>query len=138
MQVNIHRNATETGLNPRQIERLCRKVAAEIELQARSCSIIFVDDAKLSSIHAAYLNDPSPTDIITFDLGEEEMEGELYISLERAQAQAREYGVPVPEEIIRLIIHGLLHLKGYNDIEPAERKTMKEVENRLVRKYAAT
>ena len=110
-------------------------VCDEIGLRAESVDIIFVDDETLKNMHAEYLDDPTYTDVITFDLGEEASEGELYISLERAQDQADTYNVPYFTEIKRLIIHGILHLKGYDDIDETKRAEMKTVENRLVEKY---
>lgn len=107
----------------------------EINLEARSCAVIFVDDAFLKEMHGRYLSDPTVTDVITFNLGEEEVEGEIYISTERAAEQAKRYQTAPEEEIIRLIIHGLLHLKGYDDIAEQDRLEMKEEENRLTEKY---
>ncbi len=110
----------------------------EIHLEAQSCAVIFVDDAFLKEMHGRYLSDPTETDVITFDLGETPVEGEIYISTDRASAQAEQYGTPAEEEIIRLIIHGLLHLKGYDDIEEQDRLKMKKEENRLTEKYVNT
>jgi rRNA maturation RNase YbeY len=83
-------------------------------------------------MHKVYLNNPEPTDVITFDLGEESVEGEIYISVDRAKEQSCLYNVALDEEIIRLMIHGLLHLKGFNDIEDEDRKEMKKEEYRLI------
>ncbi len=107
----------------------------EIDLEAQSCAVVFVDDVFLSEMHNRYLSDPSETDVITFNLGEAAVEGEIYISTDRASAQAEQYGTPAEEEIIRLIIHGLLHLKGYDDIDEQERLEMKKEENQLTEKY---
>lgn len=110
----------------------------EINLEAKSCAVIFVEDAFLKEMHGHYLSDPTITDVITFDLGEEAVEGEIYISTDRAADQAEQYGTPVEEEIIRLIIHGMLHLKGYDDIYEQDRIEMKKEENRLTEKYVNT
>ena len=107
----------------------------EIDLKAQSCAVIFVDDAFLKEMHGRYLSDPTITDVITFDLGDETVEGEIYISTDRAAAQAEQYKTEPEEEIIRLIIHGLLHLKGYDDIDSQDRLEMKAEENRLTEKY---
>jgi rRNA maturation RNase YbeY len=115
---------------------LINNIVSEVELEAESLDVIFVDDAALKNMHEEYLDDPTLTDVITFDLGEDSVEGELYISLDRAQDQASTYNVPYFTEINRLIIHGILHLKGYDDLTDELRKEMKMVENRLVEKYS--
>lgn len=114
---------------------MINSVCADLSLEAESIDIIFVDDSTLKNMHAEYLDDPTLTDIITFNLGEEKVEGELYISLDRAQEQAETYKVPYFNEINRLIIHGILHLAGYDDIKEEDRREMKAVENRLVDKF---
>lgn len=59
----------------------------------------------------------APTDVLAFDFEEEDFLGEVYISLDRAREQAKEYGVDEKEELRRLVVHGLLHLLGYNHEE---------------------
>ncbi len=135
MKITVHQNRVETGLSAAQIKKLCRSTAKDLELQAESCAVIFVDDQTLAEMHGRYLNDSEPTDIITFNLGGDQIEGELYISVDRASDQAKEFNVAVREEICRLIIHGLLHLKGFNDTAENERIEMKQLENKLVDDY---
>jgi len=137
MKIRIHQLKAELQLTEKQLSELCRKVSRRIGLQAASCDVIFVDDAALQEMHARYLNDPTPTDVITFDLGEETVEGEIYISYQRAREQAEQFGVSVAEEVLRLVIHGLLHLKGYDDIDETERREMKQMENELVEEMSA-
>jgi rRNA maturation RNase YbeY len=116
---------------------MINSVIGDVKLEAESLDIIFVDDDTLKEMHREYLDDPTFTDVITFDLGDDGViEGELYISLDRAREQADTYGVPYFTEINRLIIHGILHLKGYDDLTDELRREMKIVENRLVEKYS--
>ncbi len=133
MEIEIFQPDPAFNLSSKQIIHIVKTTCNEIKLHAKSCHFIFVNDKTLAEMHRQYLNDPSPTDVITFDLGEEQVEGEIYISTDRAQAQAKQYSVSYHEEIIRLIIHGLLHLAGYDDIEESDRIEMKEIENRLVK-----
>lgn len=132
MEIQIHRRNADPGLSKTQLVSLCQRISSEIRLQAVSCTVIFVDDPTLQKMHAEYLNDPEPTDVITFDLGDEAVEGEIYISVDRAREQAAFYQVSLQQEISRLIIHGLLHLKGYDDREEPDRLKMKNIEDRLV------
>jgi rRNA maturation RNase YbeY len=62
-------------------------------------------------------------------------DAELYISLQDAQNNANKYHVPLEQELMRLVVHGVLHLLDYDDKSPKTKPVMKKVENRLVNKY---
>lgn len=107
-----------------------RSIQDAMELSAIELIIIFVDDAHLQNLHSTYLDDDSLTDIMTFNLNDDdEVEGEIYISVDRARDNAAVYEVHYEQELCRLIIHGLLHLNGHDDASPAERQKMRELEN---------
>jgi rRNA maturation RNase YbeY len=137
MELQIHNFPEVLRGNTRQWEELSRRIVQAIELEpVASLNLIFVDDPTLQKMHQQYLNDPEKTDVITFDLGDgEAVEGEIYISIDRAQDQAKEYGVSPEEEVLRLIIHGILHLKGYDDLEEEDRVVMKAQEDAFVEKF---
>jgi probable rRNA maturation factor len=92
--------------------------------------VVFVDDADLARMHGEWLGDGSPTDVISFDLGEDEPGpvGELYVSAERARAVAAERGLDERRELALYVVHGALHLCGFDDHEPAERERMRAAE----------
>ena len=135
MEIEIHQLPHSLKLSQDQLEKTVKLVSNEISLNAESLVYIFVTDDYLAEMHGRYLNDPDKTDVITFNLGYEKIEGEIYISYESAIEQAQEFGVSFDEEITRLMIHGLLHLAGYNDIDRDDRIKMKSIENNLVNKY---
>ncbi len=135
MEIQIHRLKAKPKLNEQTLGKIIETVSKRLALNAKSITVVFVDDSTLREMHARYLNDSSRTDVMTFDLGEDAVEGEIYISLDRAADQAEQYGVTVEQEIIRLTIHGLLHLKGYDDQTDSDRKEMKSIENALVEQY---
>ncbi len=115
---------------------MVEQVIHEIKLPASEISVILVDDEYLRRLHREYLNDDRYTDVMTFNLSDGgEVEGEIYISVDRAQVQAKQYQVSVSEEVARLVIHGLLHLKGYDDATLAERQQMHQQENHLLRLF---
>jgi probable rRNA maturation factor len=102
-------------------------------------SIVFVSDAELARLHAEHLDDSSPTDVMAFDLGVEGggPAGEVYVSVERARAVARERGLAPEAELLLYVVHGCLHLCGHDDHEPRARARMRAAERavlaRLVR-----
>ena len=80
----------------------------------------------LARAHADFLGDPTPTDVITFQ------HGEILISTETAIRQAAEHSHPPLRECALYLIHGLLHLHGHEDHEPAEAEAMKETQERIL------
>ncbi len=101
-------------------------------IKSASVSVILVDDAKIHAMNKEFLHHDYPTDIITFPLEEDTIDGELYISLDTAARQAAEYGVSFTNELMRLAVHGTLHLVGYDDATDEERKEMSRLEDRYI------
>ncbi len=98
-----------------------------------SCAV--VTDEEIHAINRQYLGHDYPTDIITFPLEEKPLEAELVISAETARRQARDYGVRLREECVRLAVHGILHLTGYDDGDEQARRRMKRKEDALVAQF---
>lgn len=93
-------------------------------------SVIFCSDAYLLNINEQYLGHDYYTDIVTFDYVENSViSGDLFISIDRINDNAKQLGVSFDEELLRVIIHGVLHLTGYKDKTIAEKKIMREKEN---------
>lgn len=90
-------------------------------------------DEWLRTINVEHLQHDYFTDIITFDLSDEnELFGELCISLDRAKENSHNLNTSLDQELKRLIIHGALHLKGYNDKTPEEEKEMRQLEEQYL------
>lgn len=91
---------------------------------------IFTNDSILLQLNKEYLNHSTLTDIITFDMSENdgEIDGDIYISIDRAKENAREFKVPLTNEVNRLLIHGVLHLIGYKDKTEEDRQEMRAKE----------
>jgi probable rRNA maturation factor len=100
-------------------------------------SVSFVDDAAIRELNREYRGKDRPTDVLSFTLdgdahvGVERLLGDIVISVETARRQAAQYGAPLRDEVYRLLIHGLLHLKGHDHQESAERRIMRREERRL-------
>lgn len=97
-------------------------------------SVVFIGSQRCKAINRTFLNHNYVTDVISFTLETQPMlEGEIYINLDRANQQAREYGVSFSNEVARLVIHGALHLIGLEDATVAQQKRMKAVEDEHLR-----
>ncbi len=118
------------------IQEKLQIISNQLKLQG-TCSVIFSDDNFLRKLHKDYLNEDTATDVITFDLGENETEGEIYISSNRAHDQAKNFKSSYASELIRYAIHGLLHLAGFNDQTENEYLTMKKEEDKYLELYFA-
>lgn len=94
--------------------------------------IIFCTNHAIRSLNARYRRKNKPTDVLSFVYGEPQLLGEVYISLDRAAVQARDYGTSLRDELRRLLVHGILHLHGHDHHKPAERKRMEALERRIL------
>ncbi len=100
-------------------------------------NIIFTDDRGIQELNKTFLHHHYTTDVLSFPLsGEEEqtLEGEIYINIVQARRQAREYHVRTVNEVGRLVVHGVLHLLGYEDGTKGKRARMTKQENHYLGK----
>lgn len=91
--------------------------------------IAVVDDETIARVHDEFLNDPSETDAITFPYGE------ILVSCDTSARYAAEHNLSPQEELFRYMVHGLTHLHGYLDYEPADREALFAVQEPLVERY---
>jgi len=112
------------------LKELSRRVLTENRTAPMEVTVVLVDDASIADLNQRFLGRDRPTDVLAFDLGQtppcSTAQGEVYVSVDRAHQQAKVYQVPLAEEVARLVIHGLLHLSGFDDTTPADRLLMDE------------
>ncbi len=97
---------------------------------------VFTNDESLLEINKSFLNHNTLTDIITFDYCEEKkVNGEIYISVERVKENAKKFNVDFENEILRVIIHGVLHLCGYKDKSKSDAEFMRKKENAALKLF---
>ena len=94
--------------------------------ELESVEISIIDDKQIAKVHGEFMDDPSPTDVITFDYGE------ILVSAETALSNSEEMQVSLENEILLYIIHGMLHLGGYLDGSNAEFKEMKSLQEMIL------
>ena len=125
------------GLDREKINEIIGHIAVDHQYTLVMLQIIFVSDNELLDMNKRHLNHDYYTDIITFDLSEheKELDGELYISIERIKENSVFNKVSVFEEYLRVIFHGALHLVGYKDKTPKEKKSMTAKENHYLNLY---
>ena len=113
------------------LNRICKNILNDKDQYTATISIILTNDKTLLQLKNQYFQQDVLTDVITFNLEENgnPIDGEIYISLNRVSDNAREFKQDIGRELKRVIIHGCLHLLGYDDQTPEEKKTMTLMED---------
>jgi probable rRNA maturation factor len=118
-----------TGVARRALERQ-GVVAAEL-------CVLLLDDRGIAAVHERWLGIAGPTDVITFDMCDDTrpgiLQGDIAVSTETARRTARALGWQPRHELAYYVVHGILHLSGYDDHDPADRRAMRARERVLMR-----
>lgn len=96
---------------------------------------VFMNDDQLLKINKEYLNHDDYTDVISFQLASEPIEGDIHISIERVKDNALTLSIPFDQELRRVMVHGLLHFIGYQDKSEADQAVMTQKEDEYLAKY---
>jgi probable rRNA maturation factor len=94
----------------------------------REVWVVLISDRRMSLLHQRFMNTAGPTDVITFQ------HGEIFISVETARRQGRQFGTSTVREIQLYVVHGILHLQGFDDQSAAQRARMRAAETALIRR----
>lgn len=116
------------------MERGVRTALEHEGVERGEVSVTLLADADIEQMNRDYLGVDRPTDVIAFSLGDDDPIGDVYLGREQARRQADELGVPLTEELLRLAIHGTLHVLGHDHPDGPERleSPMFELQERLV------
>ena len=142
------RNRQRTrALNLPLLRRLIRQLLVRhFQVAQFELCFHFIGREEMAALNETFLQHAGSTDVITFDHSEPATRppqpgtawhGEIFISLDDAVAQARQFRTTWQAEVIRYLVHGLLHLAGWDDLEPRKRRKMKREEHRLLQCLAA-
>jgi len=112
------------------------KLTKAIELQDGTLNVVFVNDKYIRALNKAYRGKDAPTDVLSFSYGPDDLVGEVYVSMETAERQAKEHKHSLADELIRLIAHGILHIHGYDHEEDDDYKEMFAMEKKVLGKIA--
>lgn len=122
----------------KRLRRYAQDVLKSSGVVSGDVNVIVISDTIMISLNKKYKKRKGTTDVLSFRLSEEQannIEGEVYVSLEQAYRQATEYDVPYEEEVIRLVTHGLLHLTGRDHNSEEEYTSIMNDTDRLVQLY---
>ena len=133
--INFFIEDIDFKLNGKNNFKAWLKKVAEIEgFRIGDLNYIFCSDQYLHKINLEYLEHDTYTDIITFDNSEDEktIEGDIFVSIERITDNSHTLKTPLEEEIKRVIVHGLLHLCGYDDHSSEDKEKMRCLESEYI------
>ena len=117
----------------KKLKIFLEKIFSLEKKKLNSLICIFCDDNKLLQINKKFLGHDDYTDVISFDLSDSDfIQGEIYISLERVRENAKKLKVTIKEELMRIIIHGVLHLCNYDDKSAKNKKIMRNKEDNYI------
>lgn len=140
MIVNTFNQQDALGISENQVELLVNQVIKEEGQSCDEVSIYFVNTAEICHLHEEYFADPSPTDCISFPMDNEEEDfdyrllGDVFVCPQTALDYATSHSADPYEETTLYIVHGLLHLMGYRDMEEEEIQRMREAEQKHMKK----
>ena len=118
-----------TLFNKKELISLCKTVLEREGILDYDITVIFVDESYIVELNKRFFNDDTYTDVISFNLGDDNVEGEVYVNCNIIKEQAEYYKVNFNDELKRIVIHGLLHLAGDRDYTIKEKKSMREKED---------
>lgn len=131
-QITVINAHPRTRLRREPIAESVRRALKGERIRGAVINVVLVSDEDLLEMNRKFLEHDYLTDVITFPLEEEPLEGEIYISVDRAREQAAEAKVGLYEELRRLAIHGTLHLAGHDDATAEQREGMRRLEDKYL------
>lgn len=116
------------------VRRLVQQVLAAEHVEARYVGVILADHATVRDLNRTWLQHDYDTDVVSFRLSapDQPLEGEVYVDLDTAAERHAEFGATFAAEAGRYVVHGLLHLVGYDDATPPEKAAMHALEDRYL------
>ena len=139
MIIHVINEQKSLKISSRQVKNLVSLVLKEENCSCDEVSVTFVDTPRICELHEEFFQDNSPTDCISLPMDMEEDDiyrilGEVFVCTDTAIEYAKEHNTDPKEETALYIVHGLLHLMGYDDIEDEDRVQMRAAEKRLMQK----
>ena len=145
MNLAIANRQRTKKINARLLKQIADELFVELKISEAELGIILVSAKEMAKVNWQFLQHEGSTDVITFDYAEKrkaesgkrkKLHGELFVCVDEAILQAKKFKTSWQSELVRYVVHGVLHLLGHDDLKPDLRRKMKREENRLVRLLA--
>ncbi len=132
MTISVYNRQKDLKVDKSSIRALVLTTLQYLKIPFEEVAIYLVTAKKIGQLHDQFFQDPSPTDCISFPIDKNHL-GEVFVCPQVAIEYAKKRELNPHEEVSLYIIHGLLHLLGYDDLEPQQRKTMRKKEKSCMR-----
>ena len=127
--INFHSELDSFAFtNEKEVANWLQAILEKEQKEIAQVNYVFVSDEALLELNKEYLNHHDYTDILSFQLEENPIEGDIFISIDRVKENAQTYGVSTENELMRVIAHGMLHFMGYKDKSAEEAVLMRQKE----------
>lgn len=133
-----NRPDTDRKIDLRLLEEITAAALEELEIKKAELGVVLVGIGEMAYLNKKFLGHSGPTDVITFDYSEKpkQLHGEVFVCVRIAERQAKTFETNWQSEVVRYVVHGILHLLGHDDLQAEARKKMKREEERLVRELS--
>jgi len=144
LKIKINNFAKGTKINSSLIRKTALRVLKSFRKKSVFVEITFVGDRKIRILNRKYMKRNMPTDVLSFVLdesrayGKQALIGDIYISADTARRNAKLYGNTFKKEILLYVIHGVLHLLGFEDKKRSDRKRIQKLEEKYLKLAAVT
>jgi len=142
MDVTIANRQRARKINRRLLKQITTALFADLKTETADLGIHLIATSEITRLNEKFLRHAGPTDVITFDYSSpgrrspmlgRQLHGEIFICVDEAVRQAWKFGTSWQSEIVRYVVHGILHLLGFDDSSTGARRRMKREENRRLR-----
>jgi probable rRNA maturation factor len=135
--IDVANRQTSLAVDEERIVDAVKMILADAAIVRAEVSVAIVDDATMHALNRRYLDHDYPTDVLSFVLDRRpgELEGEVVVGADTARAAAPEFGLAENDELLLYVIHGTLHLVGYDDATDADRARMRARERQCLARF---
>lgn len=131
MEVIVSNKQKDLRISARRTKALVKAILHAEKIDCREICVYFVSEKRITKLHAEFFDDPTPTDCITFPLDSETL-GEIFVCPKAAIEYCKKKGGDPLTETALYIVHGILHLLGFDDLEPKKRRDMRKKEKKCM------
>lgn len=128
----IYLNQEEFKVDVKPFLPYLRRLEGLIDAKKGNLNVVFVNDVYIRALNKAYRDKDKPTDVLSFNYEDGDLVGEVYVSVETARRQAVDHKHSLSDELIKLIVHGVLHIHGHDHEDDEDYKAMYKVEKTVL------
>jgi probable rRNA maturation factor len=137
LSITVTNAQSQLPVDKNRLRRAVRMILEDESIERAKIGVAVVDDPTIAKLHQRYLDDPEATDVLSFVLERTSkcLEGEIVVSADTAAASAPDYNWTASDELLLYVIHGTLHLVGYDDTAPKKRSIMREKQREYLARF---